>query len=114
MPLLGCVPLVIAMDGYAEGLLGKEMTDFESKKLDPTDPYSDLQDMSRQQLMGQILRYRKYIDILEERYSIALQLHSALNFDIDRELAIRLMENSSEYYKAYCRETKTNRKNQSN
>lgn len=90
------------------------MTDFEFRQLDPNDPYSDLTDMSRQQLMGQILRYRKYIDILEERYNIALQLHSGLQFAVDRELAIRLMENSSEYYKAYCRETKTNRKNQSN
>lgn len=59
------------------------MIDFESKPIDPNDPYSDLQDMSREQLMGQIIRYRKYIEQLEQFQSDAFMVSPNIDLDID-------------------------------
>ncbi len=59
------------------------MIDFECTQLDPNDPYSDLQDMTREQLMGQIIRYRKYIDSLEQFQMDAFMAHPNIDLDIE-------------------------------
>ncbi len=59
------------------------MIDFECTQLDPNDPYSDLQDMTREQLMGQIIRYRKYIETLEEFQKDAFMVSPNIDLDIE-------------------------------
>ena len=40
--------------------------DFKATQIDPNDPYSDLYNLSKEQLMAQIVRYRNYMQKLEQ------------------------------------------------
>lgn len=66
--------------------------EFTAENIDLTDPYGHLALLSREQLMAQCLRYRKYIERLEQWQLDAFEVSPNIDLDIERIRAIRYRE----------------------
>jgi hypothetical protein len=72
--------------------------EFTATNIDLMDPYGDLALMSKEQLLGQVMRYRKYIEILEQWQLDAFEVEPNIDLDIERIRAIRMRENMEKTY----------------
>lgn len=75
--------------------------EFTAENIDRMDPYEDLALLSREQLMGQCLRYRRYLDVLEQWQLDAFEVSPNIDLDIERLRAIRMREGIEKTYESY-------------
>lgn len=75
--------------------------EFTATNIDLMDPYGHLALLSREQLMAQCLRYRRYIDILEQFQLDAFEVSPNIDLDIERLRAIRMREGIEKTYESY-------------
>jgi len=75
--------------------------EFTAENIDRMDPYEDLALLSREQLMGQCLRYRRYLYVLEQWQLDAFEVSPNIDLDIERLRAIRMREGIEKTYESY-------------
>jgi hypothetical protein len=56
--------------------------EFVATPINTSDPYSDLESMTREQLMGQIIRYRRYIEKLEQFQEEVYECYPDCSYDL--------------------------------
>lgn len=67
-----------------------DVEQFTAENIELTDSYGDLALMTREQLLGQLMRYRNYIDRLEQWQLDAFEVSPNIDLDIERLRATRM------------------------
>ena len=77
-----------------------DVEQFTAENIELTDSYGDLALMTREQLLGQLMRYRNYIDRLEQWQLDAFEVSPNIDLDIERLRAIRMREGIEKTYES--------------
>ena len=67
-----------------------DVEQFTDNNIELIDSYGDLALMTKEQLLGQIMRYRKYIERLEQWQLDAFEVSPNIDLDIERLRATRM------------------------